>query len=412
MFVGGLFLLTGLTAAGGVYYEQQKKWAKKQRVLFRLEDLDPLWRAVQQGQWELLRALPSVSGRAAFNLFGVSLLIEYPADQSTESVYVTVENKTDFSGAIGLFRALGVCRKHVINQRRLSPESALKLSHILGLSLGKLLVIETLSERRQPPAFAPVAPHGGAWHEDFRQAAMVASLRLTSKNSGAKSLENVSLCLPVSSAQEGQLPLAGISSRRSLVILSGGTVVSFVLAVLLAQDGLSTGGSLAVFLLGLVLSMAAVPLDAWLTPGQRVQKLREHLLLQGGSMLDPLQPAEGLEVNVWDGHTYQPTNKQQPEDYGICEFDWARQRLLIEGFRYHYVIRAEDVSGVKTLTNAETVSVELTYAVGGVPLRLVLSWQHGTYQLARHRLLRVLCPSCDAQWMSQKIAQTLSLRSV
>jgi len=165
--------------------------------------------------------------------------------------------------------------------------------------------------------------------------------------------------------------------------------------------------------LGVVLALAvgtvvfvAGAFGVWLTPYWTSRKWRRRFLRRRETLLRADTWDAGWDLNICAPRDAGAVT-MAPVDFGFCEFDWANQRLLIEGLRCRYVIRAEDVLSLAAASERGRLSVVLTCNVaGGVPLRLVLVRRA---ECAWLPFPQSLYPRRDQDWWLRQFTRTLSV---
>ena len=379
--------------ASGVYFEGSGSWARKQRLFFPPVDEVALVAAVQAADWARVRTLRS---RLRTSL---SLVIEHPATTPGAPVFVSVQR-------LGLSACFTMCRAGLVRHKRVEAVSAALLAEALDVSLGSLRVLEAGAKRA--PVVSPASV--GAWTDfgDFRAEAIAASVRHLADCDG--DAESVSLCLPVGDASPcaGRLPCAGGAAWGTWCLLA------FVaLAAGLSIGLTSLAGWLCVVLALAVGTVVLVvgALGVWLTPYWTSRKWRRRFLRRRETLLRADTWDTGWDLNICAPRDA-GTVAMAPVDFGFCEFDWANQRLLIEGLRCRYVIRAEDVVSLASASERGWLSVVLTCKMaGGVSLRLVLA-RRAECAWSWLPFSQSLYPRRDQDWWLRQFARTLSLSGV
>lgn len=373
--------------ASGVFFEESRTWARRQRLFFSPVDEAELIAVVQAEDWSRVRALRS---RVRTSL---SLVIEHPPTTLDAPIFVSVQRT-------GLGGCFSMCSGPV-RRKRVEAASAAVLAEALDVSLGSLRVVEAGTKRA--PVVSPASV--GAWTDlgDFRAEAIAASVRHLADSDG--DAEVVSLCWPVGDVVPcaGRLPFAG-----------GAVGAAWCLVALVA---LAAGGAIGLTSLpgwlGVVLALAVGTvvfvvgaLGVWLTPYWSSRKWRRRFLRRRETLLRADTWDAGWDLNICAPRDAGAVT-MAPVDFGFCEFDWANQRLLIEGLRCRYVIRAEDIVSLASASERGRLSVVLTCNVaGGVPLRLVLVRRA---ECAWLPFFQSLYPRRDQDWWLRQFTRTLSV---
>jgi len=188
---------------------------------------------------------------------------------------------------------------------------------------------------------------------------------------------------------------------------------------LVALVALAAGGAIGLTSLpgwlGVVLALAVGTvvfvvgaLGVWLTPYWSSRKWRRRFLRRRETLLRADTWDAGWDLNICAPRDAGAV-PMDPVDFCFCEFDWANQRLLIEGLRCRYVIRAEDVVSLASASERGRLSVVLTCNVaGGVPLRLVLA-RRAECAWSWLPFSQSLYPRRDQEWWLRQFTRTLSV---
>jgi hypothetical protein len=405
-----LYFLTGLdvlvvsmaVAAGrrwgrAAYDETEGEWAKAVTLIYHPDDLETLVAAVEREDWRPLGDLPKILGgwrQGKEKTRGALVTLEYFPRDRPMPMYVSLSGPMKFKQPLDVAKWLVGARPYFFRQKRVSAGSAAVLRDEVLLPDGPA--------RREPaieyagnPAAAPEVEH------DFRADAVAESRAIMDPAQGTAARRSASLCLSLDSPNV-PLPEAGPPAWRSLVILGGLLGATFASDTVLTWAGVGKSERLTIFFVLAMSALAGPVLDDWITVWTRDRRVRARMARQRGSLLDAAKPAEGFEFNVWNFATYH-LNPAQPDDYVFCQLDPERGRLLLEGLRYRYVIRDEDLIGLTTVEGDTRESLEISFMVGSVPLRLVLSRRSGAGAAVHAAWWRWCFPRRDANWLVDRL---------
>jgi len=112
---------------------------------------------------------------------------------------------------------------------------------------------------------------------------------------------------------------------------------------------------------------------------------------------------ESRPIAIEEGKTIQKI-KFLTEDEGVCLLDNQRQRLLIEGCSYRYVIYAKDVFSIDPISGYALSGARLVCRMGGQQIDMVLK-SAGQGPLAS--LVQAFAPSAQAAGLATILNRTL-----
>jgi hypothetical protein len=226
---------------------------------------------------------------------------------------------------------------------------------------------------------------------DFRADAADATLaRLGSSSGMALAGWGESCCAPVG-GRRFQFWQAMIFTAVSFALLGS----SLIVIVLSFKGVLSREGVMLLLFVLLVASLLAR------MPQAAILKAYVSSRPDGFSRAFPILPAK--PIGLEEGRTYKKS-KFVIEDSGVCLLDPERQRLLLEGCQYRYVIRAKDVASVEPVAGYALSGARINCRVAGHQLDFVLTTA-GQGPLAS--LLHAFVPSEGAKGLASELNRTL-----
>lgn len=392
VLVGTICVVPSLLLARRVYFESSDVWASCHQLRFDHACLGTLMEIVRAEDWSRLRTLQPSTGRSS----AVLMRIEYARGLPMEPVFVSV------------VQLRGAGHRYACRQWRVESDSAARLACALDLPLGQIQVMDSPA-KRECAAWSAIDVAGSSGG-DPRAEAVVASARRLSPNSSDTGCSALSFCLPVAGVPRLRaVPLAGVSAWPAGGVLVSGLIAGGVGGWLGQVAGFPEWACWGMMWTGVMMSVVGAFACAWMLPYCRAWNWRRRLQRQQGTLLTSKAWDAGWDLNISVAQTEGQAGVS-PDDFGFCEFDWANQRLLIEGLRYRYLIRAEDVARLAPACNRETLAVELTCQMAGtVPLRLVLSRRDGSPLLRRLPLVRYFYPRWDGGWWLCRFSRTLAV---
>jgi hypothetical protein len=227
---------------------------------------------------------------------------------------------------------------------------------------------------------------------DFRTQAAEATLNRL-RSVGAQSLADLdtSGCLFI----PGGLALRYALELPSLAIVLG-CALSLLAGVLLAmREVLSRPAALA-------LTLACLLVLLIFRKG-RSALLRFILSLRRNGLIKAFPDLPVLDVAIEETETVQKV-KLLSEDEGVCLLDTARQRLMIEGCSFRYVICAKDVSLIRPVSRYGLSAVQVIFNAGDHQIDMVIK-ASGQGPLAS--LVQAFAPRRQAADLSWILDQTL-----
>ncbi len=227
---------------------------------------------------------------------------------------------------------------------------------------------------------------------DFRTEAAEATLARV-QNSSATALDALadSGCVPVPGGRRVhwliELPFVAISLICLFAALS---------ALPLTYAGvLPRNWTLPMLVIGLVISLTF----RWVK--SLIMKMYLVLRAEGFLRLFPGLPAKA--VGLEDAATHKKT-KLVVEDEGVCLLDAERQRVLLEGCSYRYVVYARDVYAVEPVSGYAMSGARMSCRMAGHDLNMVLmSRGHGPIA----SLVQTVSPSSGAADLASTLNRTL-----
>lgn len=220
----------------------------------------------------------------------------------------------------------------------------------------------------------PYAPPAAPPQLDFREAAVLESLRLLEANPGRLPDElPMSLVLPADESGPAWLRYIGRMTLLRLVLGIAGLVMGAVLAAVSGPVQRNTG----------VPAEAVITLAAPCSIGGIAIMLANSLLVRRavrraiGERFDRVQRQSVLRsplcVGVEDARTFTKM-KIAPEDFAWAAFDSAGRRLILEGLIFRYVIHAADVVSVTQAAGATATGVQIVFRVAGAMTGITLQF--------------------------------------
>jgi hypothetical protein len=220
----------------------------------------------------------------------------------------------------------------------------------------------------------PYAPPALPAELDFREAAVLESLRLWEANPGRSAEDlGISLVLPADESGPAWLRHIGRMTVVRLVLGIAGLLIGALLAAVsgaISQSiGVPSGMVIALaapFSIGGIVILAANVIFARRTVrrgvGQRYLAVERHSTLR-----------RPLCVGVEDSRTFSKM-KIAPEDMAWIAFDSASRRLLLEGLIFRYLIQAADVVSVEQVVGGASTGVQVVFRVGTAVVGITLQY--------------------------------------
>jgi hypothetical protein len=227
---------------------------------------------------------------------------------------------------------------------------------------------------------------------DFRAEAAEKTLRRIQDSSGA-ALANFdeSGCVPIPGGR-----IVHCAIEIPLVVVSLLCLIATLTSIALTSINIGTPSLRMGLLLGsLAINLTARMVKSWIVRG--------YLKLRADSVLRAVKDLPDANVGIENGKTHQKL-KLVIDDEGICLMDAARQRLLIEGFAYRYVLYARDVYSLEPVSGFGSSGVLVKSRMAGADMDFAFKVRgHGPIA----SLVQTFSPATGAKELAVKLARAL-----